>query len=299
MDSIMENPYIVTVPTVTAQTSILPVAISNRTTESGEVAGKAEIFIGKQAISPTFDSYVHQANKTTAYVDDDHLEVKGNSDTHTREAYLSFPIDKIDPEANRIVLRAYYYDCIYPSWVRKETHPVGIAGNTQQYTTMTWDTKPTDFTTIGETKVLGNELDSYVEWNVTDWVKEQIEAQQSLVTLQLKMNDTDATGLLYFYSSEADDTRKPQLLVSSDNSSGYTEMTKSNIEVYTRPVEKELVIKGIDGSCLVSCYSLCGQTLFSKTIENDETIQLPANASGVYLLQLRNATQHHTCKIVL
>ena len=46
-------------------------------------------------------------------------------------------------------------------------------------------------------------------------------------------------------------------------------------------------------------YSLCGQTLFSKTIENDETIQLPANASGVYLLQLRNATQHHTCKIVL
>ncbi len=139
LDSIMENPYIVTVPTVTAQTSILPVAISNRTTESGEVAGKAEIFIGKQAISPTFDTYVHQANKTTAYVDDDHLEVKGNSDTHTREAYLSFPIDKIDPEANRIVLRAYYYDCIYPSWVRKETHPVGIAGNTQQYTTMTWD----------------------------------------------------------------------------------------------------------------------------------------------------------------
>ena len=113
LDSIMENPYIVTVPTVTAQTSILPVAISNRTTESGEVSGKAEIFIGKQAISPTFDTYVHQANKTTAYVDDDHLEVKGNSNTHTREAYLSFPIDKIDPEANRIVLRAYYYDCIY------------------------------------------------------------------------------------------------------------------------------------------------------------------------------------------
>ena len=195
--------------------------------------------------------------------------------------------------------QAYYYDCIYPSWVRKETHPVGIAGNTRQYTTMTWDTKPTDFTTIGETKVLGNELDSYVEWDVTDWVKEQIEAQQSLVTLQLKMNDTDATGLLYFYSSEADDARKPQLLVSSDNPSGYTEMTKSNIEIYTRPVEKELVIKGIDGSCLVSCYSLCGQTLFSKTIENDGTIQLPADASGVYLLQLRNATQHHTCKIVL
>ncbi len=299
LNDISENPLIVEVTAETDQTTILPVSISNRTTESGAVSGIANIFIGKHSVLPTFDTYVHQANKTTEYVTDDHLEVKGNSDTHTREAFLSFKTDEIASDADRIVLRAYYYDCVYPSWPRKETHPVGISGNTEQYTTMTWNTKPSDFTTIGESKILANELNSYVEWDVTDWVKEQLDAEQPIVTLRLHMNETDATGLLYFYSSEAEDSRKPQLLIASSQTSGHAEMAQANIEVYTRPADKEIVIKGVNGSCFVSCHSLCGQTLFSKTIENDGIIRLPENVSGVYILQLHNETQHYTCKIIL
>ena len=147
---------------------------------------------------------------------------------------------------------------------------------------MTWDTKPTDFTTIGETKVLGNELDSYVD-GTTDWVKEQIEAQQSLVTLQLKMNDTDATGLLYFYSSEADDTRNRNCSYHRTTHRPIPEMIKSNIEVYTRPVEKRTRHKGDrrELPCFVLLVMRTNPVL--QNDRNDETIQLPANASGVYL----------------
>ena len=165
LNDITENPTIIEVDPAADKTTVVPVAVSNPTTESGTVSGQAEIFTCQQAISPTFDTYVHQANKTTTYTDADHLEIKGNTDTHTRESFLSFPAASISPDAERIVLRAYYYDCIYPSWPRKETHPVEIAGNTQTYTTMTWDTKPTDFTPIGKSLVLGNDLNSYYNAN--------------------------------------------------------------------------------------------------------------------------------------
>ena len=81
---------------------------------------------------------------------------------------------------------------------------------------MTWNTKPDQFTRIGETLVRADELNSYIEWDVTDWAKAQIEAGASLLTFKLCIGETDATGLLYFYSSEADDPRKPQLLVTTE-----------------------------------------------------------------------------------
>ena len=199
LDSITTNPLIVEVTPTADETTVRPVAVSNRYTESGTVTGEAHIYTGRQSVSPTFDTYVHQANQTTAYTDADHLEVKGNTDTHTREAYLSFATTGIDPQAERMVVRAYYYDCIYPSWPRKETHPVEIWGNTESYTTMTWNTKPDQFTRIGETLVRADELNSYIEWDVTDWAKAQIEAGASLLTFKLCIGETDATGLLYFY----------------------------------------------------------------------------------------------------
>ena len=153
LDDITTSPLLVEIDPVDDETIVLPVTVSNSNTESGTVAGEAHIFTGESAIAPTFDTYVHQANKTTAYVNDNHLEIKGNTDTHTREAYLSFATSGIDPGTDRIALRAYYYDCIYPSWPRKETHPVEIWGNTESYTTLTWDTKPDQFTRIGESPV--------------------------------------------------------------------------------------------------------------------------------------------------
>lgn len=298
LNDITENPTIIEVDPAADKTTVVPVAVSNPTTESGTVSGQADIFTCQQAIAPTFDTYVHQANKTTAYTDADHLEIKGNTDTHTRESFLSFPAAGISPDAERIVLRAYYYDCVYPSWPRKETHPVEIAGNTQTYTTMTWDTKPTDFTPIGKSLVLGNDLNSYVDWDVTDWVKSQVAAGESTLTFRLSMGETDATGLLYLYSIESDDTRKPQLLVSSQASSGI-EATESQLHIYTRPAEKSIVVKGLDGSCRITCYTLCGQPVFSRQIEGDGSLELPDMTSGVYLLNLHNETLHYTCKIIL
>lgn len=299
LDSITTNPLIVEVTPTADETTVLPVAVSNRYTESGTVAGEAHIYTGRQSVSPTFDTYVHQANQTTAYTDADHLEVKGNTDTHTREAYLSFATTGIDPQAERMVVRAYYYDCIYPSWPRKETHPVEIWGNTESYTTMTWNTKPDQFTRIGETLVRADELNSYIEWDVTDWAKAQIEAGASLLTFKLCIGETDATGLLYFYSSEADDPRKPQLLVTTDPTTGLTEAATNVITVRTRRTDREIIVTGIDGNCRATCYTLCGQVVFAGPIADAEPIALPHTSAGVYLLDLQNETQHYTCKIIL
>lgn len=299
LDSITTNPLIVEVTPTADETTVLPVAVSNRYTESGIVAGEAHIYTGRQSVSPTFDTYVHQANQTTVYTDADHLEVKGNTDTHTREAYLSFATTGIDPQAERMVVRAYYYDCIYPSWPRKETHPVEIWGNTESYTTMTWNTKPDQFTRIGETLVRADELNSYIEWDVTDWAKAQIEAGASLLTFKLCIGETDATGLLYFYSSEADDPRKPQLLVTTDPTTGLTEAATNVITVRTRRTDREIIVTGIDGNCRATCYTLCGQVIFAGQIANAEPIALPHTSAGVYLLDLQNETQHYTCKIIL
>lgn len=299
LDSITTNPLIVEVTPTADETTVLPVAVSNRYTESGIVAGEAHIYTGRQSVSPTFDTYVHQANQTTAYTDADHLEVKGNTDTHTREAYLSFATTGIDPQAERMVVRAYYYDCIYPSWPRKETHPVEIWGNTESYTTMTWNTKPDQFTRIGETLVRADELNSYIEWDVTDWAKAQIEAGASLLTFKLCIGETDATGLLYFYSSEADDPRKPQLLVTTDPTTGLTEAATNVITVRTRRTDREIIVTGIDGNCRATCYTLCGQVVFAGPIADAEPIALPHTSAGVYLLDLQNETQHYTCKIIL
>ena len=299
LDSITTNPLIVEVTPTADETTVLPVAVSNRYTESGTVAGEAHIYTGRQSVSPTFDTYVHQANQTTVYTDADHLEVKGNTDTHTREAYLSFATTGIDPQAERMVVRAYYYDCIYPSWPRKETHPVEIWGNTESYTTMTWNTKPDQFTRIGETLVRADELNSYIEWDVTDWAKAQIEAGASLLTVKLCIGETDATGLLYFYSSEADDPRKPQLLVTTDPTTGLTEAATDVITVRTRRADREIIVTGIDGNCRATCYTLCGQVVFAGPIADAEPIALPHTSAGVYLLDLQNETQHYTCKIIL
>lgn len=299
LDSITTNPLIVEVTPTADETTVRPVAVSNRYTESGIVAGEAHIYTGRQSVSPTFDTYVHQANQTTAYTDADHLEVKGNTDTHTREAYLSFATTGIDPQAERMVVRAYYYDCIYPSWPRKETHPVEIWGNTESYTTMTWNTKPDQFTRIGETLVRADELNSYIEWDVTDWAKAQIEAGASLLTFKLCIGETDATGLLYFYSSEAEDSHKPQLLVTTDPTTGLTEAATDVITVRTRRTDREIIVTGIDGNCRATCYTLCGQVVFAGPIADAEPIALPHTSAGVYLLDLQNETQHYTCKIIL
>lgn len=299
LDSITTNPLIVEVTPTADETTVRPVAVSNRYTESGTVTGEAHIYTGRQSVSPTFDTYVHQANQTTVYTDADHLEVKGNTDTHTREAYLSFATTGIDPQAERMVVRAYYYDCIYPSWPRKETHPVEIWGNTESYTTMTWNTKPDQFTRIGETLVRADELNSYIEWDVTDWAKAQIEAGASLLTFKLCIGETDATGLLYFYSSEADDPRKPQLLVTTDPTTGLTEAATDVITVRTRRTDREIIVTGIDGNCRATCYTLCGQVVFAGPIADAEPIALPHTSAGVYLLDLQNETQHYTCKIIL
>ena len=81
LDSITTNPLIVEVTPTADETTVLPVAVSNRYTESGAVTGEAHIYTGRQSVSSIFDTYVHQANQTTAYTDADHLEVKGNTDT--------------------------------------------------------------------------------------------------------------------------------------------------------------------------------------------------------------------------
>lgn len=300
LDSIYENPLIVSVPVNASITTVVPMAVSNATTANGTVSGSASISVTQTQCAPFYDTYVHQSNKTVDYSNDDHLEVKGNTPTHTREAFLSFNVAQVDPQVEKVVLRTYYYDCVYPGWALKETHRLEIAGNTEQYTSMNWNNKPTDFEIIGERDILAGELDSYIDWDVTDWVKNKIQEGNEVVTFRLKLGESDGTGLLYFYSVESSEAEKPQLLILNHTTpSACVNTDSSAVKVRTDAANNEISLSGIDRPFHVACFSLSGVCVYDGDIVADTKIKLPDTLSGLYVLQLQNASYSYVYKVVI
>ncbi len=304
LDSIAESPLLIPVSADSTHTAVLPVAVSNATNESGEVSGQADIYLSGQHIAPAFDAFVHEYNPTTAYVDADHLEVKGNTPDWSREAFLSFDLTALPADAERIALRTYYYDCIYPNDKNiKETHHIEIAGNTSRYATLTWNGRPDDFTPITEVMVTADELNTYIDWDVTTWVQEQVAAGHTYVTLRLRYGNTDAGGLLYFYSSEAADPHKPGLYSYPDHgSSGLQAAASAELIITTDPQSKTIRIGGITRPCHLTLYTANGQACLARQIGVDtaqEELHMPHLTTGIYLLGIQDGSHHQAYKVVL
>lgn len=235
-----------------------PVSVSNNSVSVGTVSGSASITIADKVIHPVFDAYVHQANKTTAYTADQYVQVKTTTDNYSREAFFTFNLSNISAADEKIIFRAYFYQNVYPaSAALVENHLVEIDANTETYSTLTWNTKPTNMTTIGETLIAPTDLGGYISWDITDWVKIQLLAGKTVATLGLKVIN-NGSGLLYFYSGESA-VNKPQLIIDSTTTTGIVQngdedfkvfQTNNTLRVLSKEVIHSLSIYAVNGSCI-------------------------------------------------
>lgn len=218
-NGIETNPFILPIPLAGAATTVRPEAVGDHTQTPGTVTGEALFARHDTPRPPAFDTYVHQAYTSTTYTADNHLELK-LAGGYGREAYIRFNVDSQlrETTAAALTLRAYFYECIYPTGVYyplREPHAVEIAATTATVASgLTWSTRPTALTPIDTVLVQPDDLGSYISWNVTDYLRAHLPDAATTVTFRLKVV-SQASGLLNFHSTESTAGYPPQLLAAA------------------------------------------------------------------------------------
>ncbi|HEY6914472.1 MAG TPA: DUF5040 domain-containing protein [Paludibacter sp.] len=285
--------------TITSGDNLLvePVSVSNNSVSEGTVSGQASVSIADKVVTPSYDAYVHQANATTSYTTDQFVQVKTTTDNYSREAFFTFNLNNISATDEKMIFRTYFYQNVYPANASLvENHLVEIDGNTDNYSTLTWNTRPTNMTKIGETLIYPTDMGGYVSWDITSWVKEQIAAGRTKATLRLKVINS-GSGLLYFYSSESA-TNKPQLIISSPTTTGITKNTDNKIMVL--PNGNNLKIENNAQINAISIHSVSGKCIYRNN--NITSNALSINSSqfpvGMYLLNVLSENQTWSQKFI-
>jgi len=274
-----------------------PVSVSNNAVPTGSVSGIAMVSVADKTITPLYDMYVHQANKTTSYTTDQFVQVKTTTDNYSREAYFSFNLDNIKITDKKIIFRACFYQNVYPANASLvENHVVEIDGNTDTYSSLTWNTKPTNMTILGETLIYPADMGGYISWDITGWVKDQLAAGKTKATLGLKVINS-GSGLLYFYSNEST-INKPQLIIESSTATGISKNTADNIKIFQN--RNNLLIKG--GSRINSflIYDASGKCVYKMnhlecTEMSIDSSQLPV---GIYLINICSENKNYSQKFI-
>ncbi|MDR1335410.1 MAG: DUF5040 domain-containing protein, partial [Tannerella sp.] len=127
--------------TATVQT----VAVSNART-AGDATGTAHIGTATRQLSPSMDTYIHQAFTSNTYASDTLFQLKlaGASAGYGRESYVSFDVSTLTDKDEAYVFRARFYEIVYPENKKiREPHSVEIAGSTAALSNLKWSTRPT------------------------------------------------------------------------------------------------------------------------------------------------------------
>ncbi len=191
-----------------------------RGTQALSGASKATIHIADKVIGPTYDSFVHQAEQSKGHADAQTLDLK-NGDGWTRRIYITFPLDEVPDDAARIGVRLYF-ESVVPGKLNNENRPLDgietleLGGNTSTYTAnLTWDNHHSHvFEPVATTLLTQNMLESYVGWDVTDFVKAKINEGAIYVTFRVS-TPYQWRALSRFTASESTTNpgKGPQMLV--------------------------------------------------------------------------------------
>lgn len=282
INNIEQTPLLVKIDISNGSKAVVtPTAVSNASSQ-GAVSGEAVFTSADASVSPFFDTHVHNANAYTTYMTAEMLELKTSTDNYSREAFMSFDISNLGEEDSLIVLRLFFSNLIYLSTNPPiESHLIEVAGNTNTYTTMTWRNKPTDLTPISETLVAASEKDSFISWDVTEWIKEKKAEGADKVTFRLKVK-SGGTGLFNFPSMEAA-TNQPALLTVKKEGTGIGENIEESIILSPNPFYDYIKV---NSSALrsISIFSVAGNCLFKTHSLTDDVIDTSNFPSGVYFL---------------
>jgi len=301
IDNIIENPLLVKVLVHASQsTRIKPVRVSNNSVSEGTVSGEATIYTANMSLSPIFDTYVHQANKTIAYDSDTLVQIKTTTDNYSREAYFTFNVSNLKSTEEKIIFRTYFYQRVYPQNKNiLEDHLVEIAVNAENYITLNWDSKPTNLTIINESHIFPAELGSFISWDITDWSKEQIAAGKSNITLRLKVIN-EGTGLLNFYSSEATTQYHPEILADVTSANALNLQIVEQVNVYPNPFNERINMNGFSPIDQLTITSVDGKCFYKKNklTAKEYSINTTTFPPGLYLIQMQTGNQRIVRKLV-
>jgi hypothetical protein len=277
---------------------VVPVQVSNATESNGATLGVATIAYVDKNIPASFDTYVHQANVATVYTSSAILELK-TGDNYNRETYISFNTsNKLIGDEGAIVLRVHYTDLVYSGTDYAESHLIEVSANTNTYTSFSWSNRPYDFTPVSETWVAASEKGSFIEMDVTDWVKQQVAEGKSKFTFRLKIT-YGGSGLLRFPSLESTlAANKPALLTAQKVTTGIPEKTiTKEISISPNPFSDYLKINS-PSKTDVYIFSMDGNCVYKKSGVGEYTLDTSSLPLGIYSVYCQSETSNYAEKII-
>lgn len=210
-------------------------------------ASSATVYVADKTIPCSYDSFVHQAEQSKGHADAQTLDLK-NGDGWSRRIYITFPLDELPADAAHIGIRLYY-ESVVPGKFNGENRPLdgietlNLEGNTSTYTAnLTWDNHHNHvFEPVASTILTQNMLESYVGWDVTDFVKAKAAEGAKQVTFRVS-TPYQWRALSRFTASEstANPGKGPLMLIALDHgTSGVEDIapdTIGNISVSGRSI---------------------------------------------------------------
>lgn len=189
-------------------------------TAAASGSAKATVMVADKVIPCSYDSFVHQAEQSKGHADAQTLDLK-NGDGWSRRIYVTFPLADVPDDAARIGIRLYY-ESVVPGKLNNENRPLDgietleLGGNTSTYTAnLTWDNHHSHvFEPVTSAQLTQNMLESYVGWDVTDFVKDKILEGASNVTFRIS-TPYQWRALSRFTASESTSNpgKGPQMLI--------------------------------------------------------------------------------------
>lgn len=254
-------------------------------TGSTAASGSAEssVMVADKVIPCSYDSFVHQAEQSKGHADAQTLDLK-NGDGWSRRIYITFPLAEVPDNAARIGIRLYY-ESVVPGKLNNENRPLDgietleLEGNTSTYTAnLTWDNHHNHvFEPVTSAQLTQNMLESYVGWDVTDFVKTKINEGATNVTFRIS-TPYQWRALSRFTSSEstANPGKGPGMLIALPRATTGNENTLATAQEITvnglticNPAGKRVSVISVDG--------------ISKLCSSDTEIDLSEMLPGIYV----------------
>lgn len=264
----------------------IPGIVDSKGVAAKSGSGSASVLVADKVIPCSYDSFVHQAEQSKGHADAQTLDLK-NGDGWSRRIYITFPLEDLPDNLERVGVRLYF-ESVVPGKLGAENRPLDgietleLGGNTSTYTAnLTWDNHHNHvFEPVTSTILTQNMLDSYVGWDVTDFVKAKAAEGARNVTFRVS-TPYQWRALSRFTSSESTSNpgKGPQMLIALDRStSGVEDVMWEESRVSSLSVSGHTLRNpsGVD----VVVFTVQGVEMLRGAGEN---IDLSSLSQGIYL----------------
>lgn len=297
--TLTNNPLFVPIPASSATQDIVVKAthVSNEMTQNGLLGDAITIKKTNEAITPIMDTYAHERNTTISNATSNTLQVKTYTDRYSRESFLTFDISNINPLNKQIIFRTYFYKIDYTKkeLAFQDVHSIELSGNTTGYADITWESRPSNLEAIATESVYVNELNSYINWDITDWIQEKKAEGATEVTFCIKA--VKGIDLLSFYSSNYSKLH-PQILLVANNPSSISEIEENEkINIYPNPIVDKLHIEATSPIDFLQIFSSTGQKVYEMS-NPESDVDVSSLSSGIYIAYFNVKGKAYSQKII-